>query len=101
MHPVKSVTTHGVRAHFPGVQRWFAVVQGNGVRLSVRGQTHEVVNASAPLEFEGAATVDSWLLRGPEPLERLGRGERENTHTDSHWVGLMPFQYGANARILP
>lgn len=62
---VADVSTDGPFSSFPGVQRWFAVVRGAGVRLAVDGQVHEVVAASAPLEFDGAAQVNAWLLCGP------------------------------------
>lgn len=62
---VADVTADGPFSHFPGVQRWFAVVRGEGVRLAVDGEVHEVVGTSAPLQFDGAAQVDSWLLAGP------------------------------------
>lgn len=62
---VADVTADGPFSHFPGVQRWFAVVRGEGVRLAVDGAVHEVVGTSAPLEFDGAAQVQSWLLAGP------------------------------------
>ncbi len=62
---VADVTADGPFSHFPGVQRWFAVLRGEGVRLAVDGEVHEVVGTSAPLQFDGAAKVDSWLLAGP------------------------------------
>lgn len=62
---VAEVAADGPFSDFAGVQRWFAVVRGAGVRLAIDGQVHEVVAASAPLEFDGAAQVDSWLLSGP------------------------------------
>jgi len=62
---VADVSADGPFSTFAGVQRWFAVVHGTGVRLAVDGQVHEVVAASAPLEFDGASQVKSWLLSGP------------------------------------
>jgi environmental stress-induced protein Ves len=62
---VAEVAADGPFSDFPGVQRWFAVLRGAGVRLAIDGQVHEVVAASAPLEFDGAAQVDSSLLAGP------------------------------------
>lgn len=62
---VAQVEADGPFSHFPGVQRWFAVVQGHGVRLAIDGQVQDVDGASAPLEFDGAAAVDSSLLEGP------------------------------------
>jgi environmental stress-induced protein Ves len=62
---VADVSADGPFSHFPGVQRWFAVVQGNGVRLAINEEAHEVKDTSPPLEFDGAARVDSWLLARP------------------------------------
>jgi environmental stress-induced protein Ves len=50
---------------YPGVQRWFAVVEGAGVRLSLAGAQHRVDAASAPLHFPGELPVDCELLDGP------------------------------------
>lgn len=74
---VAQVAADGPFSHYPGVQRWFAVVQGPGVRLAVDGQVQEVDAASAPLAFDGAAAVDSWLLAGPtQDLNLMVRRER-------------------------
>lgn len=62
---VAEVSADGPFSHFPGVQRWFAVVQGDGVRLAINEEAHEVKGTSPPLEFDGAARVESWLLGGP------------------------------------
>jgi environmental stress-induced protein Ves len=74
---VAEVAADGPFSHFPGVQRWFAVVRGNGVRLAVDGKVHEVVASSEPLEFDGGAQVDSWLLAGAtQDLNLMIRRER-------------------------
>lgn len=74
---VAEVAADGPFSHFPGVQRWFAVVRGEGVRLAVDGRIHEMVGTSAPLEFDGAAQVDSWLLAGPtQDLNLMVQSER-------------------------
>src|SRR6476661_8877794 len=62
---VADVAADGPFSHFPGVQRFFAVLDGNGVRLTADGRPHEVTATSAPLAFDGAATVDCQLLAGP------------------------------------
>jgi environmental stress-induced protein Ves len=62
---VAEVAADGPFSDFAGVQRWFAVVRGAGVRLAIAWQVHEVIASSAPLEFDGAVKVDSWLLAGP------------------------------------
>lgn len=74
---VAEVAADGPFSDFPGVQRWFAVVRGNGVRLAVDGDVRDIVASSAPLEFDGAAKVDSCLLAGPtQDLNLMVRRDR-------------------------
>lgn len=61
---VAEVTQSGPFSRFEGVQRWFAVLHGAGVRLSVGGQSHVLTPASAPLCFDGALPADCALLDG-------------------------------------
>jgi len=89
---VAEVAADGPFSHFPGVQRFFAVLGGKGVRLTADGRPHEVTATSAPLEFDGAATVDCQLLAGPtQDLNlMLQRGRASGAMTrlaDAHsWV---------------
>ena len=62
---VAEVTQDGRFSPFAGVQRWFAVLRGAGVRLHVDGQTHCLTVASPPLSFDGGALVDCTLIDGP------------------------------------
>ena len=62
---VAEVATSGPFSRFEGVQRWFAVLGGNGVSLKLPGAEHRLTAASAPLEFDGAVAVDCQLLGGP------------------------------------
>ena len=68
---VAEVATSGPFSRFEGVQRWFAVLSGNGVSLQMPGAEHRLTAASEPLEFDGAVAVDCRLHRrphaGPEP----------------------------------
>ena len=61
---VAEVAQSGPFSRYDGVQRWFAVLRGAGVCLSVGGQTHVLTRASAPLCFDGALPVDCELLDG-------------------------------------
>lgn len=61
---VAEVAQSGPFSRFDGVQRWFAVLQGAGVRLTLGGQTHELTGASAPLCFDGALPAYCELLAG-------------------------------------
>lgn len=64
------IDSEGPFSAFPGVERWFAVVQGAGVRLawpdglqSVRPA--EVKPADPPLRFDGAEAPGCTLIDGP------------------------------------
>jgi environmental stress-induced protein Ves len=59
---VAEVAKDGPFSAYPGVQRWFAVLRGAGVRLHINGKTHDLNKESAPLNFEGGAPVDCKLI---------------------------------------
>lgn len=61
---VAEVAQSGPFSRFEGVQRWFAVLHGADVRLSVGGQSHVLTRASVPLCFDGALPADCELLDG-------------------------------------
>lgn len=61
---VAEVARSGPFSRFQGVQRWFAVLGGAGVRLNMGEHTHELTSRSAPLCFDGAVPVDCQLLDG-------------------------------------
>jgi hypothetical protein len=60
-----SVTRSGPFSPYPGVQRWFSVVEGNGVALRIAGNEYRLNAASPPLQFPGDAPVQCDLLDGP------------------------------------
>jgi environmental stress-induced protein Ves len=66
---VAEVASSGPFSTFDGVQRWFAVLAGSGVRLHLQApggaQTHDLTVRSAPLCFDGAVPVQCDLLDGP------------------------------------
>jgi environmental stress-induced protein Ves len=59
---VAEVAADGPFSRFEGVQRWFAVLRGAGVRLVVDGVAHTLTAASEPLAFDGAADTQCTLL---------------------------------------
>ncbi|MEO8654787.1 MAG: HutD family protein [Ramlibacter sp.] len=74
---VAEVATSGPFSRFEGVQRWFAVLGGNGVSLKLPDAEHRLTVASAPLEFDGGVTVDCRLLDGPtQDLNLMVRQDR-------------------------
>ena len=66
---VAEVASSGPFSTFDGVQRWFAVLAGAGVRLHLQApggaQTHALTVHSAPLCFDGAVPTHCDLLDGP------------------------------------
>jgi environmental stress-induced protein Ves len=59
-----SVTRSGPFSLYPGVQRWFSVVEGNGVALRVGGNEYRLNVASAPFQFSGDTPVHCDLVDG-------------------------------------
>lgn len=62
---VADVVQDGPFSSFAGIRRWFAVLSGAGVRLTVDGTVHELTSRSAPLLFQGGAATRCELLDGP------------------------------------
>ena len=62
---VADITADGPFSVFKGVQRWFAVLEGDGVRLTVDGAATELRATSTAFDFAGAANTDCSLLGGP------------------------------------
>ena len=60
------VAGDGPFSMFPGIDRTLAVLDGNGIRLSVRGRAGvELSPASAPFSFAADVDVEAALLDGP------------------------------------
>jgi len=62
---VAEITQNGPFSRFEGVQRWFAVLSGTGVRLTLGQHTHDLSPQSAPLCFDGETAPDCHLTNGP------------------------------------
>lgn len=59
------ITANGPFSAFPGVTRWFAVLQGKGVVLSLDSRRHTVVADGPALCFDGALAPECALCDGP------------------------------------
>jgi len=59
------VSRNGPFSGYPGVGRWFTVVDGAGVRLQIDAVKHHLDAASGPLHFAGDAKVHCDLVAGP------------------------------------
>jgi len=62
---VADIRADGPFSAFPGVDRWFAVLEGNGVKLQLPGGSQRVEIDSAPLHFRGEHAPDCTLIDGP------------------------------------
>jgi environmental stress-induced protein Ves len=83
------VDAHGPFSAFPRVQRWFAVLRGNGVVLSFANTNHELKAGDAPLHFDGGDAPDCRLIAGPTQdlnlMLRHGAATMRRTHRDEIW----------------
>ena len=61
---VADIERDGPFSRFPGVTRWFCVLQGDGVHLAVGGTPHRLRPGDAPLVFSGEAETEAWLSGG-------------------------------------
>jgi environmental stress-induced protein Ves len=62
---VADIEADGAFSIFPGVQRWFAVLEGAGVELTIDGFPKRLTRNAAPLRFSGASVTTCRLLDGP------------------------------------
>jgi len=62
---VADVSVNGPFSRFPGVQRWFAVLDGAGVVLTVGSTEHRLDAGSDAFSFRGDVAVRCRLVAGP------------------------------------
>jgi environmental stress-induced protein Ves len=74
---VADVTVNGPFSRFPGVTRWFAVLDGAGVVLTIGGVEHRCTAADPAVKFAGDAATRCRLIDGPtRDLNLMLRGVR-------------------------
>ncbi len=61
---VADVERDGPFSPFPRVERWFAVLSGGGVRLTIDGQARQLTVRDQPVRFDGGAATTCQLLAG-------------------------------------
>jgi environmental stress-induced protein Ves len=61
---VADINGDGTFSSYPGVDRWFAVLEGEGVYLQIDGNGHRQLPHEEPLRFDGAAQIHCRLLGG-------------------------------------
>ncbi len=81
---VADIDADGAFSEFPGVERWFSVVQGAGVELTVgdvpRSSSYRLTRNSQALRFDGAAVTRCRLINGSVvALNLMLRGARGRT----------------------
>ena len=62
---VADIAADGPFSSFEDVERWFAVIEGAGVRLNWNGRERLMDTAAWPLCFDGGQAPDCRLLDGP------------------------------------
>jgi environmental stress-induced protein Ves len=84
---IAAIERNGPFSRFEGVQRWIAVLQGGGVRLSVGGASHTLTTESEPLAFDGAGEALCEPLGGGtldfNLMVREGRGHMRRVRGDA------------------
>jgi len=87
---VAEIEADGPFSTFPGVERWFAVLEGGGVALTIAGTEHRCRAGDAALSFSGEAPVDCRLLHGPSRdlnlMLRGGRGTMRQVVAGEAWA---------------
>jgi uncharacterized protein len=62
---IADIERDGPFSAYAGVQRWFTVLKGAGVVLTLDGVAQRLTRSDAPFGFDGAASVDCRLIDGP------------------------------------
>lgn len=62
---VADITRDGDFSGFPGVERWFAVIEGTGVELDFEAGSLPLTSCSDPCRFDGELAPACRLLAGP------------------------------------
>ena len=59
------IMTDGPFSSFAGIDRTLSILEGNGIRLTVGGETTVLTRESAPFGFPGDAATSAILVDGP------------------------------------
>ena len=62
---VATIDRSGPFSPFPGVERWFTVLTGAGVRLALADGLHTLAPGDEPVQFDGEEAPDCALVDGP------------------------------------
>lgn len=87
---VADIEADGPFSSFPGVHRFFAVLEGAGVELTVDGRAQRVLRDGAAVQFAGHAMTSCRLLDGPTRdlnlMVRGGRGAMQRVVANLAWA---------------
>ena len=94
---VADISAPGPFSSFPGVQRWFAVLEGDGVCLSLVAGDCRQTRGDPPLVFDGAEAPGCALLGGPTRdlnlmLRDGARGRMERAEHGVAWSAPEPWR---------
>lgn len=101
---VAEVGRAGPFSPYPGVERWFTVVQGAGVLLAFGDAGRRLTVESEPLAFDGGEPPGCELLGGPTLDLNLmvqagaGRGHVARAQAGSAWASMAPLRGVFSAR---
>lgn len=105
---VAEIDRDGPFSAWPGVERWFAVVDGPGVVLTLPAGRRVLERDSSPLRFDGADAPACELIGGPTVDLNLmvrtdaGRGSLWRARPDDEWFASNAWRalYAADAMTL-
>ena len=105
---VADVRASGPFSRFEGIERWFAVLEGDGVVLRSAFAEHHLTEDGDPFRFDGALPIDCTLVGGPTrdfnlmAGPGLSRMERLRGGTRVHGAAralLALYTHGDGARL--
>jgi environmental stress-induced protein Ves len=95
---VAEVARDGPFSGYPGIARWFAVVQGAGVVLHFGDDDRRMGPESLPLHFDGGRAPDCTLIDGPTldlnllVRQDAGHGEMLPARPATEWHSTAPLR---------
>jgi len=95
---VADIAADGLFSAYPGIERWFAVVEGDGVVLHHGTQRVVVDVRSTPHRFDGAEPPSCSLQGGPTRDLNLmvrrsaGAGTMQRVNGDDEWLSAAPMR---------
>ena len=95
---VATIAMNGPFSAFPDVERWFAVVRGEGVVLRFASRRVMLTTGSDPVRFDGAAAPGCDLLDGTTQDLNLmvrhdaGKGAMQRAIAGEAWTSTAPLR---------